>query len=90
MTIYIHDGCAEKDVRIAHEKLDVKVSTATGDQSLTLLPVESSVSGDKVGAASSFKIEKGGITFEDINKVFISSITIKGIEYKDVYIQIKE
>lgn len=90
LTVYIHDGCAEKDIRVAHEKLEVIITLGEAKNELPLKPVVSELNGDKVGNASSFQIKGDGVKFDSVEEIHLKSIEIQGITYNDIIIGIKK
>ncbi len=91
ITLYVHDGCAEKNIRISQEKIEVLAKSSDGtEKELSFGAVESELSGDKVGNASSFQNRQDGVKFEAVEALTVKSIEIQGILYKDVEIKVKK
>ena len=87
LKVYIFDGCAEKPIRVA--QLEVKVSIkADKEQELTLSPVTNKLTGEKPGDSNTFSVAVSDLNKEKISAISVQSITIQGIDYKDVNLEV--
>ena len=90
LKLFIHDGCAEKSIRIQQEKIAVLLKSATGEQEVFLEPVVSELSGDKVGSASCFRNSDSNIKFKSVELLIVKSIEIQGIVYKNIETKVSQ
>ena len=84
LILHIHDGCAEKSIKIAQESVEIAVLTDAGEKTLVMNPLVSELSGNKVGSSSTFQNKEDGVNFESVKEIKVKSIEIQGITYKDI------
>ncbi|MEX2216727.1 MAG: hypothetical protein WD768_21615 [Phycisphaeraceae bacterium] len=95
-TMWIMDGHAEKSVRIAAPQVEMVIAMARYDAAqafggevkepfnITLLPAANATTGEKVGDTSQFNAPLKDLQDMTQFNATITSLTIRGKEYKDV------
>ncbi|MCM8531122.1 MAG: hypothetical protein NE330_08190 [Lentisphaeraceae bacterium] len=86
--VFIFDGCAEKPIRVAQEKLKVSVK-ADNEKILVLAPVTNKLTGEEPGDSNTFHADASGLSKESILGLSLSYVTIQGIDYKNINLKVK-
>lgn len=90
LKLYIHDGCAERDIRIQQKDVSAIIKTADGEQEILLEPIVSDISGNKLGDSSAFQNTQDGVKFEAIEVIKVKLIEIQGITYENLESKVKK
>ena len=88
LTAYVLDGEAEKTLRIAAPDLEIKAQLPGADGKLaeTVLKLTAqadTLSGEKVGDTSVFKVQSDALKNAKTFDATVSAITVKGKDFKD-------
>lgn len=86
--IYIFDGCAEKPIRIAQEKIEVSMKVEE-EKKFKLAALTNKLTGEKPGDANTFYTEVTELDKEKISSITVHSISIQGIDYKNINLEVK-
>ncbi|MCM8536053.1 MAG: hypothetical protein NE334_08970 [Lentisphaeraceae bacterium] len=87
-TLYIFDGCAEKPIRVAQEKLTISVMDEQ-EKELVLVPVTNKLTGEKPGDSNTFYAEVANLSKENISSLSVKAVTIQGMDYKNINLKVK-
>lgn len=85
LTAYIFDGCAEKPIRIGQREIRLELAGAPAPAgALELKPVANALTGEAVGDSSEFTLTAVALKGATRLSGRITTITIRGIEFRDV------
>lgn len=88
LKLYIHDGCAEKPIRISQEQIQVTVKAEKTLQ-FFLSAETNKLTGEKPGDSNTFSVKAPELNKEKISDISVHFITIKGMDYKSVNLKVK-
>ncbi len=83
LTAYTYDSCAENLVRVKQERIEVKVTTADGETTLSLEATDNPLTGEKPGDASAFHAKNDKLA-SPIKSGEIVKINIRGSDFANV------